>query len=45
MEVEEDDSITAERDLVGPAPVRRRTNPIGGGTEADLQREARRIEV
>ena len=45
VEVEEDDSIAAKRDLVGPVPVRRRTNPIGGGTEADLQHEARRIEV
>ena len=33
VEVEEDDSIAAERDLVGPVPVRRCTNPIGGGTQ------------
>ena len=32
VEVEEDGLIAAKRDLVGPVPVRRRTNPVGGGT-------------
>ena len=32
VEVEEDGLTAAERDLVGPVPVRRRTNPIRGGT-------------
>ena len=32
VEVEEDSLIAAERDLVGPVPLRRRTSPIGGGT-------------
>jgi len=45
VEMEDDDSIATERDLVGTVPVCRHTIPIGGGTEADLQREARRIEV
>lgn len=44
-EVEEDNSIAAEHDIVGPVSVCRRTNPSGRGTEADLQREARRIKV
>ena len=35
VEVEEDGLTTAERNLVGPLPVRRRTNPIGGGPEAE----------
>ena len=32
VEVEEDGLTAAECDLVGPVPVRRRTNPIGSGT-------------
>ena len=31
VEVEEDGLTAAERDLVGPVPVRHRTNPTGGG--------------
>jgi len=31
-DVEEDGLIAAERDLVGPVPVRRCTNPISDGT-------------
>ena len=34
VEVEEDGLTAVERDLVGPVPVRRRTNPIGGGTRS-----------
>ena len=32
VEVVEDGLTAADRDLVGPVPVRRRTNPIAGGT-------------
>ena len=34
VEVEEDGLTAAECELVGPVPVRRRTNPIGGGTRS-----------